>query len=172
MQEALRSLLLVIWEWIDMKKDIAWYTNINVDIFRASILIIVCNDWNKLKNTATFLDKKFKTKGTTMQAINVAMNFDYLYSQTIQLDNASGDIIVIFNYDASNNVSYETMVHEFHHASHYLCKSRGIDDEETETYLQEHLFNNMLCEIDKYIENNKNKSKRTTKKTTKEIVKA
>jgi hypothetical protein len=57
------------------------------------------------------------------------------------------------------------MVHEFHHATYNLCDTRGINDEETEAYLQEYLFHDMLCKVDDYVAAEK-KSKRKSKKNT------
>lgn len=56
------------------------------------------------------------------------------------------------------------MVHEFHHATYCLCEFRGIDDEETEAYIHEHLFHKMLCKIDDWIDKQKKVSKKPKKK--------
>lgn len=56
------------------------------------------------------------------------------------------------------------MVHEFYHAVSSLCDTRGIDDEETEAYLLEYMFHEMLCKVDDYVAAQK-KGKRKPKKS-------
>jgi hypothetical protein len=41
-----------------------------------------------------------------------------------------------------------------------ICTSRGIDDEETETYTQEYLFNQMMCKIDEWNKNHKRRKQK------------
>lgn len=147
-----------------MKKEcLAWYSTVSVDFLSTSILIIVCDNKEDLVKSAPHIDKDIKTDGLTQKAVSQIVEDDYLYDRTIMLPNETGDVIVYFNAKTPDKVSYETMVHEFHHASHDLCVFRGIEDEETEAYLQEYLFHTMLCKLDDYNDAQK-KVKRKPKK--------
>lgn len=148
-----------------MKKEcISWYCTINIDVLHTSIIVLVGNDKDDLKVTAPDIDKALGTSNLIQEAVKRIIE-DYLRSCTLEVPNEVQDVIVFFNAEAPDKVIYETMVHEFHHASNMLCESRGIEDEETEAYLQEHLFHKMLCKIDDYTDAQK-KSKRKHKKNT------
>lgn len=148
-----------------MKKEcISWYCTINIDVLHTCIIVLVGNDKDDLEATAPDIDKALDTANLIQEAVKEIIE-DYLRSCTLKAPNEAQDVIVFFNAEAPDKVSYEVMVHEFHHASNMLCESRGIEDEETEAYLQEHLFHKMLCKIDDYIDTQK-KSKRKHKKNT------
>lgn len=141
-----------------------WYFTIGVDFLNTSVLVIVGNDAAVLKDAALKIDKKLKTDNLVQESIRKILEDDHLYDCTLTASNATGDVIVFFNSPTLDNVSYETMVHEFHHAVNALCDFRGIDDEETEAYLQEHLFHKMLCKVDDYVAARKKAKRRAKKK--------
>jgi len=141
-----------------------WYTTIDIDIFATSIIVIVCDDKETIKKDTPEIDRKLGTVNLLTSWADKTLSDNFLYSHTAQAPNGLGDVIVFFNAENPGNVSYETMVHEFHHATYYLCEFRGIDDEETEAYLQQHLFHKMLCKIDDWIDKQKKVSKKPKKK--------
>ena len=67
-------------------------------------------------------------------------------------------------WDDYADSSYQEETHEYHHATDFLCSFRGIDDEETEAYIHEHLFHKMLCKIDDWTDKQKKVSKKPKKK--------
>ena len=149
-----------------MKKDKkTWYSTIGIDFLSTAVLVIVCDDKDTLIDTAKTIDEDLNTENLVQEAVKVLTKDDYLYSSTLEAPNGVKDVIVFFNAASPDRVEYETMVHEFHHAVSFLCDFRGIEDEETEAYLQEYLFHVMLNKVDKYIEEHK-KSKRKYKKNT------
>ena len=141
-----------------------WYTTIDIDIFATSIIVIVCDDKETIKKDTPEIDRKLGTVNLLTSWADKTFNDNFLYSCTAQAPNGLGDVIVFFNAENPGEVSYETMVHEFHHATYYLCDFRGIDDEETEAYLQQHLFHKMLCKIDDWLDKQKKVSKKPKKK--------
>lgn len=150
-----------------MRKQIneVWFDTINIDFLRTAVLVIVGDNAAILKDAAPKIDKELRTDNLVQECIRELLDDDYLYDSTLTAPNATGDVTVFFNSSTPENVSYETMVHEFHHAVNCLCDFRGIDDEETEAYLQEYLFHEMLCKVDDYVAAQK-KDKGKPKKST------
>lgn len=140
-----------------------WFDTISVNILHTAILVIVGDNADNLKNVAPKIDKELNTANLVQEGVKKLIEDDYLYDCTLTAPNAARDIIVFFHAKSPKDVSYEVMVHEFHHTVHDLCNSRGIDDEETEAYLQEYLFHEMLCKVDDYVAAQK-KTKRKPKK--------
>lgn len=148
-----------------MKKDkITWYSTIGIDFLSTAVLVIVCDDKDTLIDTAKTIDKDLNTENLVQEAVKVLTEENYLCSSTLKAPSGAEDVIVFFNAASPDRVEYETMVHEFHHAVSFLCDSRGIEDEETEAYLQEHLFHKMLCKIDDWLDKQKKVSKKPKKK--------
>lgn len=140
-----------------------WYTTIGVDIFATFIIVIICNDKETIKKNAPLIDKKLETANLITSWSEEALGDTFLCSHTAQAPNEDNDIIVFFNRENPEQVPYEEMVHEFHHVASLLCDFRGIDDEETEAYLQQHLFHMMLCKIDDWCGKQKKGSKKPKK---------
>lgn len=146
------------------EKEKIWYTTIDIDIFNTFIIVIVCNDKETIKKEVPKIDDKLNTGNLLTSWADKILGDNFLYDQTAQSPNELGDVVVFFNSENPSKVSYETMVHEFHHATEFLCSFRGIDDEETEAYLQQHLFHKMLCKIDDWIDKQKKSNKKPKKK--------
>lgn len=142
-----------------------WFDTIGINIFNTAILVLVGDNADNLKNAAPKIDKELNTANLVQECVKKLIEDDYLYDCTLTAPNAVKDIIVFFHAKSPKDVPYETMVHEFHHAAYDLCDTRGINDEETEAYLQEYLFHDMLCKVDDYVAAEK-KSKRKSKKNT------
>lgn len=141
-----------------------WFDTISIDFLCTAILVIVGDNADVLKDAAPKIDKELNTANLVQEGIKKLLEDDYLYNCTLTAPNAVKDIIVFFHAKSPKDVPYETMVHEFHHAVSSLCDFRGIDDEETEAYLQEYLFYKMLCKVDDYVAAQK-KGKRKPKKS-------
>ena len=141
-----------------------WYTTIDIDIFATSIIVIVCDDKETIKKDTPEIDRKLGTVNLLTSWADKTLSDNFLYSYTAQAPNELGDVVVFFNAENPSEVSYETMVHEFHHATSCLCEFRCIDDEETEAYIHEHLFHKMLCKIDDWTDKQKKVSKKPKKK--------
>lgn len=141
-----------------------WFDTIGIDFLCTAILVIVGDNADVLKDAAPKIDKELNTANLVQEGVKKLLEGDYLYSSTLTAPNEAKDIIVFFNAPTPDKVPYETMVHEFHHAVDSLCDFRGIDDEETEAYLQEYLFHKMLCKVDDYVAAQK-KGKRKPKKS-------
>ena len=98
-----------------------WYTTIDIDIFATSIIVIVCNDKEAIKKDTPEIDRKLGTVNLLTSWADKTLSDNFLYSYTAQAPNELGDVVVFFNAESPDKVSYETMVHEFHHASVFLC---------------------------------------------------
>lgn len=146
------------------KTEEIWFGTISVNFLNTAILVIVGDNADVLKDAAPKIDKELNTANLVQEGIRKLLEGDYLYSSTLTAPNEAKDIIVFFNAPTPDKVHYETMVHEFHHAVSSLCDFRGIDDEETEAYLQEYLFHKMLCKVDDYVAAQK-KGKKKPKKS-------
>lgn len=142
-----------------------WFDTISVNILHTAILVLVGDNADILKDAAPKIDKELNTANLVQEGVKKILEDDYLYDCTLTAPNVANDIIVFFHAKSPKDVPYETMVHEFHHAVSSLCNFRGIDDEETEAYLQEYLFSMMLNKVDDYVAAEK-KSKRKSKKNT------
>ena len=140
-----------------------WYTTIDIDIFATSIIVIVCDDKETIKEETPKIDEKLGTGNLLTSWADKPLSDNFLYNHTAA-PNELGDVVVFFNAENPGEVSYETMVHEFHHATDFLCSFRGIDDEETEAYIPEHLFHKMLCKVDDYVDKQKKSNKKPKKK--------
>jgi hypothetical protein len=151
-----------------MKKQTinTFYCTIEVAVFRTAVLVIVARSRKDivedLPRIYSSLNVNQEADSEDLKKITDVWNGDedpeYMPpGETIRLANASGDVLIFFNADSVADVSEELIVHETHHAATYLCKFRGIDDEECEAYVQEYLFNQILCKIDEYNDNHKKK---------------
>jgi hypothetical protein len=136
-----------------------WYTTISLDIFGTDVLVVVSQDrevlfgdiskiWSKLYSNHN-VDKDVKA---IKDLIEEDGENEMPPGRTITINNRYQDVIVVFNSISIAKVPEETIVHEMYHATRSICRSRGIDDEETEAYILEYLFNSVLNIIDKYNE--------------------
>lgn len=139
-----------------------YYCTIPVDIFKTAVLILMANSTEDVIND---LPDIYKDINPNLDFANDIAEIEKICKKdgymppglTIRLANDAGDVIMIFKETNISNISEEVIVHETHHASHYICEYRGVEDEETEAYVQEHLFNRMLCKIDEWRSSHKKK---------------
>ena len=129
-------------------------------IFRCSVLILVTK---KVENIIEDLPKIYKKLGVKPEAAKQDLKgIAGIIEEDVEcgslghcISTPSGDNIIIYYEDNIADVSEETITHETHHASTYVCSFRGIDDEECEAYIQEYLFHETLILIDKWNDNHK-----------------
>ena len=144
-----------------MNKKLAniYYCTIEISVFRTAVLILISKtrkdilqNLSKIYSELNVSKKAYREDIKNIKDIwNGDDDSDYMPpGETIRLPNASGDVIMMFKADSIADVSEELMVHETHHASTYICSFRGIEDEECEAYVQEYLYNQMLCKIDEW----------------------
>jgi hypothetical protein len=143
-----------------------YWSTINLPIFKTAILVIVSKN---VKEILESIPKIYKELGIDKLHLEEDLPLfkedleEYgkePYDHTVKLDNRTQDVVMVFDNSCIADVSEETIVHETHHASHMICTSRGIDDEETETYTQEYLFNQMICKIDEWNKNHKRRKQK------------
>lgn len=141
-----------------------YYCTITVDIFKTAVLVLVADT---MEDVITDLPEVYKNINPDIDFVNDIKEIEKIYEEdgymppghTIQLPNDAGDVIIIFKEINISKISEELIVHETHHASHYICDYRGVKDEETEAYVQEYLFNQIMCKIDEWNDNHKKKKK-------------
>ncbi len=57
----------------------------------------------------------------------------------IQCSTGAKDIFVIFS-GTPKSLKDGVIIHELHHAARQICEDRGVEDKETEAYMQEYLY--------------------------------
>ena len=143
------------------KKEIkTYYCTIEITVFGTAILVLVANTMEEILKDLHSIYKNINPKIDATEDIKTIEN---RYKEdgymppgyTIKLANDANDVIMIFKENSIADIPEELIVHETHHASHFVCTSRGIEDEECETYVQEYLFNQMMCKIDEYNDKHK-----------------
>lgn len=55
-------------------------------------------------------------------------------------------VFVIFN-GTPKTLKEGVIIHELHHATRHICRDRGVDDDETEAYMQEYLYEQLKEQI-------------------------
>ena len=153
---------------MNKKNTKTYYYTIEISVFKTAVLVIVANNRKDILWDLPTIYADFKiTKEALAEDIKMIESVwnsdedpDFMpIGETIRLGNSSGDVLMFFNADNISKISEELIVHETHHASTYICDFRGIKDEECEAYVQEYLFNQMMCKIIEY--NNKHKKKKS-----------
>ena len=145
------------------KKTIeTYYCTVVVDVFKTAVLVLVASTMEDVFKDLPEIYRNINPKIDPSKDIRVledAYEEDGFMppGHTIQLPNEAGDVIMIFKENSISSVTEELIVHETHHASHYICDYRGVKDEETEAYVQEHLFNQIMCKIDEWNDSHRKK---------------
>ena len=152
-----------------MKKKVigTYWCTIQLDIFRTAVLVLVAKSREDIIEDLPAIynelgiDREAAAKDIKMIENKWAQSDDEYFmppGYTIRLANDAGDVIMMFKADSIADVSEELIVHETHHATSFILGFRGIDDEECEAYMQEYMFNKLMCGIDDW--NNKHKKKK------------
>jgi hypothetical protein len=152
-----------------MKKKVigTYWCTIQLDIFRTAVLVLVAKSREDIIEDLPAIynelgiDREDAAKDIKMIENKWAQSDDGYFmppGYTIRLANDAGDVIMMFKADSIADVSEELIVHETHHAASFILEFRGIDDEECEAYMQEYMFNKLVCSIDDW--NNKHKKKK------------
>ena len=137
-----------------------YYALIHLVVFRCSVLVLVAKNEDDILTDFLKIYKKFGIKSEVakqdLKEITGMIEEDVECSSLGRcIRTSSGDNIIIYYEDNIAKVPKETIVHETHHASTYVCSYRGINDEECEAYIQEYLFHETLILIDKWNDNQK-----------------
>lgn len=138
-----------------------YYTTINIDVFRTAVLVLVSKNIEEIiQDLPAIYNQLGIVKEVAAKDIKelrrIIDDEDTLaLGQCIQLNNNSKDVILLFYYDTIADVTEETIVHETHHASSFICDSRGIKDEECAAYVQEYLVNQLFDKIDDWNDEHK-----------------
>lgn len=133
-------------------------TVLTVDMLAANILVIVCENREVLKGNLREIYKKVNAEEDYIRdermLDEILEEECHCGAMTITLEGIHRfDTVVIFFAKNLADVSYETMVHELYHVTQTVCRNRGIEDDETEAYLIEHLFGSLLDAVDEYKDN-------------------
>ena len=147
------------------KKDLqrtTYYCTIELTIFRTAILVLVSDNMEDIIKDLSSIYKDINPaidpSKDIKQLEKIYEEDEFMYpGRTIKLPNDAGDVIMIFKEKNISQIPEETIVHETHHASHFVLEYRGICDEECEAYVQEYLFNQMMCKIDEWNDQKKKK---------------
>ena len=146
-------------------KDKLYWSTIILPVFRTAVLVLVSRSTKDILDSIPIIYKELGLKSHHLEEDILLFRCDLEeygeepYDHTVKLGNRTQDVVMVFDNDCVADISEETIVHETHHASHMICTSRGIDDEETETYVQEYLFNQMMCKIDEWNKKHKRRKK-------------
>lgn len=151
-----------------MKKPDTYWTTIQLDIFRTAVLVLVAPDRKQVLEDFPLIYKEIGLKEDDfkedIEIIRKAFHeedSDYTSpGYTIRLANSTGDVIIMFKGNNISEISEELIVHETHHAATFVLSYRGIEDEECEAYVQEYMFNKLLCAIDDWNTKHKKKGKK------------
>lgn len=153
----------------NLKDDKVFYSTISVDVFKVGVLVLMSEDresiieslpgiYKKLGLSAKLADDDFRAIKTIWEKEKeecVSMP----PGEAFMLNNPSQDLIVIFRGNNLAELGEEVIVHEMYHTMKNICTRCGVEDEETEAYILEHLFHKMLCMIDDYIKKHPKESK-------------
>lgn len=64
--------------------------------------------------------------------------------ETMEIRSSTGGMELFIIFDGTpKTIETEVIIHELHHATTSICKERGVDDEETEAYMQEYLYHQL-----------------------------
>lgn len=146
------------------KRGNAWYSTLEVDVFCTAVLVIIAGTKEdyfealpKIYNDFDNIPDEHKQKD--INTLSDMFSESYLYDRTVQFDNPSGDVIITLCSKSPKDVLDTTIVHETHHAAHDICLFRGVDDEETETYTQVCLYDQLMTQLRLWGQNQKTTSK-------------
>lgn len=116
-----------------------FYALIPVSIFKCGVLMVYTKGFSRLEDIFRRISEKEGMSGTenavkTLQERDVEID-DATAGYCFKLNNG-GDVLVAV--DREDFDAY-VLIHELTHAMQYICRSKGIDDIETEAYLMEYL---------------------------------
>lgn len=139
----------------------SWYTAVNMLTFRDSFLIVITPDKATLLEEIRAIHKDLGIVRELEEYVRnltklIEEGAEYAEATTYMIDTPSfRSYLICFFRDNPSQVKYSTVVHEAHHAASFLCDSRGIDDEETETYIQEYTFTCLFDYIERWCKKHK-----------------
>ena len=131
-----------------MKKLRICSNNIPVDMFNKEVIILITNSKGYLQDEiegvlAEDLGMRDDiAKEFADELKDILKEEDFLFpGTTITLTTNKGytDVFCIFNGDSPKSVPKEVIIHEMFHAMRSICKTSGVDDEETMAYMLDYL---------------------------------
>lgn len=131
-----------------MKKLRICSNQIPVDIFGKEVIILITNSKSYLQDEIEKVlaeDLGFKddiAKEFADELKDILKEEDFLFpGTTIALTTNKGytDVFCIFKGDSPKSVPKEVIIHEMFHAMRSICKTSGVNDEETMAYMLDYL---------------------------------
>ena len=131
-----------------MKKFKIYSNSIQIELFDKEVVILITNskdflhdDIEKvLSEDLGMIDKCAKEFAKEIQNILEEENFlSPGLTTTITTRSGYKDIFCIFDGISPKVISKEVIIHEMFHAMRSICKSAGVEDEETMAYMLEYL---------------------------------
>lgn len=121
---------------------------IAIDIFRSEVVFLITNskdglyedienilkdDLNMEESIAKEFSKEIRRYLDDEKFLPLGLTLD------ISLSTGARDIFIIFE-GTPKTLKDSVAVHELYHATRHICRDRGVDDEETEAYMLEYLY--------------------------------
>lgn len=144
---------------INMKKFKIYSNSIQVELFDKEVVILITNskdflhdDIEKvLSEDLGMVEECAKEFAKEIQEILEEENFLPLgLTTTITTKQGYKDIFCIFEGTSPKAISKEVIIHEMFHAMKSICKSAGVDDEETMAYMLEYLCKKFFEIVDAF----------------------
>lgn len=147
-----------------MKAEI-WAGGIGIDVFRAEVIVIITNSKGYLyedienvlqddlgieKNIAKEFSKEIKRYLDDEEVLPPGVTLD------IPCSTGGREVFVILD-GTPKSIKDSVVVHEMYHATRNICRDRGVDDEETEAYMQEYLYDKFKEQVSDFLKSKKEK---------------
>lgn len=119
-----------------------------IDMFRSEVVFLITNSKNGLyEDIEDILNddlgmEESEAKEFSKEIRKCLENEEFLplgLTLDIPLSTGARDIFIIFE-GTPKTLKDSVVVHELYHATRHICHSRGVDDEETEAYMLEYLY--------------------------------
>jgi len=130
-------------------KSIVWSGAVAIEVFRAEVVYLITNSkgylYDEIENILKDdLGMKDAAAISFSKEIRKCLDEeDDVLPPGLTLDipcSLGGrDIFVIFE-GTPKTLKDGVIIHELYHATRHICRNRGVDDEETEAYMQEYLY--------------------------------
>lgn len=132
-----------------MKKPTIYSFLIDEELFQTVTIVIMCSSIKYLGNHLQDLLKEYieDNKDALHYANELKEYIDENFPLGLTVDIPSlkgGSINFVLLEGTPNNISLELVIHEMCHVMQNICKTRGIEDAETEAYLIEYLVHRYI----------------------------
>lgn len=130
-------------------KSVVWSGAISIDMFHSEVVFLITNSkgylYDEIENVLKDdLGMKEAAASSFSKEIRSCLDEEEEVlppGLTLDIPCSLGgrDIFVIFN-GTPKTLKDNVIIHELYHATRHICRNRGVDDEETEAYMQEYLY--------------------------------